>query len=242
MKIKAIFAARILCATFCLFGMSQAVHASVCPSSGGPSVQPRQLYGDRIAFDIFRNDQKVGEHVTTFSQQDGRLLVDSDMSLKVKFLFFTAYRYHYKSTETWCGDRLAILDSQVNDNGDKHEVSAVATPQGLAVTAPSGEMMDSALLMPTTHWNENIVDASKVLNTITGNVNKVIIKDMGEATVSTPDGPREARHYAYTGDLDTEVWYDQLGRWVKLRFKAKDGSTIEYVCHQCGTQGGETSK
>ena len=49
-----------------------------------------------------------------------------------------------------------------------------------------------------------------------------------------------ATRYAYTGDLDNEVWYDDVGRWVKMRFKGRDGSTIDYVCRRC--QGGPAGK
>jgi hypothetical protein len=40
--------------------------------------------------------------------------------------------------------------------------------------------------------------------------------------------------------LNTEVWYDDLGRWVKMRFNGPDGSAIEYVCRRC--QGSDAKK
>ena len=42
-----------------------------------------------------------------------------------------------------------------------------------------------------------------------------------------------ATRYAYSGDLKADVWYDDAGRWVKLRFRGRDGSVIEYVCRRC---------
>ena len=47
----------------------------------------------------------------------------------------------------------------------------------------------------------------------------------------------DATLYRYTGDLDTEVWYDDEGRWVRMRFKAKDGSVITYQCEVCRPSG-----
>jgi hypothetical protein len=58
--------------------------------------------------------------------------------------------------------------------------------------------------------------------------------------VDTERGPVMATRYAYHGDLETEVWYDDFGRWVKMRFAGRDGSTIEYVCTLC--QGGTVGK
>jgi hypothetical protein len=36
-----------------------------------------------------------------------------------------------------------------------------------------------------------------------------------------------AKRYELTGDIDCNIWYRD-GRWVKLRFQASDGSTIDY--------------
>jgi hypothetical protein len=36
-----------------------------------------------------------------------------------------------------------------------------------------------------------------------------------------------ARHYRLQGDLNCELWYGDQ-QWSKLRFAARDGSTIEY--------------
>jgi len=38
-----------------------------------------------------------------------------------------------------------------------------------------------------------------------------------------------ARHYAISGDLQRELWYDAGGRLVKVRFAASDGTDIQYV-------------
>jgi geranylgeranyl diphosphate synthase type II len=51
--------------------------------------------------------------------------------------------------------------------------------------------------------------------------------------VATERGQVPATYYRYTGDLLAELWYDDDGRWVKMRFKGRDGSMIEYVCRRC---------
>ena len=38
----------------------------------------------------------------------------------------------------------------------------------------------------------------------------------------------------YSGDISTLVWYSDHGNWVKMKFKASDGSDIEYKCIECG--------
>ena len=39
----------------------------------------------------------------------------------------------------------------------------------------------------------------------------------------------------YQGHLHLDAWYDISGRWMGMRFKGRDGSTIEYRCRNCNT-------
>ena len=72
-----------------------------------------------------------------------------------------------------------------------------------------------------------------MLNTVTGELNRVEIISRGVETLKSKHGEIIGQRYSYTDDLDTEVWYDQKGRWVGMEFKGKDGSIITYVCQQC---------
>ena len=84
--------------------------------------------------------------------------------------------------------------------------------------------------------------ASKVLNTLTGKMNNVRIEARGQEYVPTEGGDVKAMRYAYTGELETEVWYDQEDRWVKMRFVGKDGVSIDYVCRKCQGPNAEPIK
>ena len=69
----------------------------------------------------------------------------------------------------------------------------------------------------------------------------MVLVGKGREPIPTERGDVVASRYSYTGDLaDTEVWYDDVGRWVKLRFLGRDGTPIEYACRRC--QGGDKAK
>ena len=96
-----------------------------------------------------------------------------------------------------------------------------ATPSGLSMEQTYYEI--PAPILPTDHWNAAVLGNTRVLNTLTGIVNDVRINKLGRTEVATEVGQVSATHYAYTGDLQTEVWYDDAGSWVKMRFKGNDG-------------------
>lgn len=219
--------------TSILTGLAGSIFLLSSPGLAAKDVSPFELYGDRISFTVLRNGKDVGTHDVRFKQTGKNLVVTSRFDLKIRALAINFYKYNYTSIGKWRNGKMVQLDTDVFENGEKTRVQARAKGNGLAVVAPTGPLKIKGSLYPTTHWNPNIVKSSRVFNTITGQANKVRIKSAGKENVPTERGSRPATRYVYSGDLQTEAWYDGKGRWVKLRFKADDGSTIEFVCKRC---------
>ena len=194
---------------------------------------PRSIYGDSLVFKVLRDGTPVGYHRVDFRDQGSDVIVDTKFLVEIDFLFITAYRYKYESTEVWRDGCLAELRAITDDDGDRSSVNATGNGSGLLVTGPDGGVVSAPRLFPTNHWNSGVIGSEKVLNTITGQVDDVQIVDRGASTVTARGETVTAQRFTYTGDLDVDVWYDEEGRWVKMRFE-KDGATIEYVCQQCG--------
>ncbi|MEG3619642.1 DUF6134 family protein [Magnetovibrio sp. PR-2] len=208
------------------------------PFSAWAEIDPVRLYGDTIRFDVVRNGEVVGQHETRFSKVDGKLKVTSNMTLEIFVLVFPVYAFNYASVETWSNNRLRKLDVRVLDGSDTVEVSAIAKNDALLIMGPNGEDVVRTPILSTNHWNAEVLRHDKVLNTLTGRVNMVSIQRGAQETLPLPNGSVKAVRYDYNGDLtDTSVWYDQKGRWVKLQFKARDGSTIHYLCRTCEAEG-----
>ena len=200
-----------------------------------PSTDPLSLYGGPLVFDVLRNDSKVGQHRVSFERAlNGPLQVSVDFRLNVTLLGLTVYRYAYESKAQWCADRLVSLWARQDDDGDRTEVQA-RTENGMTfINGPSGNSEVAAGLFPTNHWNAGVLSQSQVINTLNGDVSQVSISATGRELVEAEGLTIPATGYRYTGDIDTSVWYDDAGRWVKMRFVAKGGSVIEYRCVTCG--------
>ena len=211
-------------------------------TAGGPggyltsaAGDPLELYGDEIRFDVRRNGTLVGSHRVAFNRQGERLSTSTRFEVAVDVLFFTAYRYVYASEAVWTGACLEGLTATTDDNGKESVVRVARSGGKLSVSGPKGTATARRETLPTEHWASAVVGHDAVINTITGRINRVEITPAGAETVKTADGRAvNARRYVYGGELDNEVWYDAEGRWVKMRFPAKDGSSIEYVCVKCG--------
>ena len=197
------------------------------------NANPILLYGNHIDFVVYRNGSKVGYHHVKFSQEDKYLKVDISCEIKINFLFFNAFHFKYNSEARWAGGILEQLQVSVDDDGEKFSMKAVSRGQIVEVESLNGKYNVSRPLFPTNHWHASVLKQISVLNTLTGRMNNVTIVPQGSELISTEKGQIRAVRYKYNGDLENEVWYDAEGRWVKMQFKARDGSIIDYICRQC---------
>ena len=60
-------------------------------------------------------------------------------------------------------------------------------------------------ILPSTHWNAQVIAASRVLNTLDGKIDAIKLEPVGQEFVATGAGPRPATHYRYTGDIQAET-------------------------------------
>lgn len=199
-------------------------------------VDPLALYGPRVAYDILRDGEKVGDHEITFSRRGETLIAETSASIEVPFLFLTGYRFDYQSTSIWEGDLLTSLTARTDDDGELSEVSITRDEQEMSITGPTGTLELDRPLLPTEHWSQSFVQDPQVLNTITGHVNNITTTAIGSAFVPAANGIIRTNRYRLDGDIRLETWYDPAGRWLGMRFAGEDGSTIEYRCRTCPAQ------
>ena len=167
----------------------------------------------RLTFDVIRKGKDIGDYTVTFRGKGGDLDVDlrTDVKVKVPVIGVSAYTFRQQSTETWRGGKLAALSSKTDDNGTPHSISVGATP-----------------LIPASLWSADLLAARQVLNTINGGTDTISVRKLGTESVATGSGSVKAAHYAVSGGLNRELWYAD-GKLVHVRFKADDGSAIDYA-------------
>lgn len=188
---------------------------------------------DELSFEIRRDGRPVGEHSVSFARAGDAIDVHARSEIAVPFLFFTGYRFSYQSRSRWRDGRMEQLDAVTDDNGAVSRVLARREGDRVAVDGPAGRVEAAPDTFVTEHWNSQVLRAPTVLNTITGSINRVDIVSHGPETIEATSGTQKALRFSYTGDLQVTVWYDEAGRWVGLRFLARDGSRIDYVCRHC---------
>ncbi|WP_134682374.1 DUF6134 family protein [Paracoccus ravus] len=168
----------------------------------------------RLSFDVIRKGKDIGDYSLRFQQKGDGLVVNvrTDVAVKVPVIGVSAYRFEQTSTENWSGGKLQSLSSKTNDNGKAHDIHVGPSP-----------------LIPASLWNADIVKSRKVLNTIDSSTDAISVRNLGGESIATGHGKVSATHYALSGGLNRDLWFDGAGQLVHVRFAAEDGSTIDYV-------------
>jgi hypothetical protein len=216
---KTVSTARVVAVLAAAFSFSAlAVVAQAAPPPGG-----------NLDFTVLRNGSEVGRHEMRFRNEADGLKIDIRTNVAVKVAFITAYRFEHEGHEIWQNGRLVRLWSKTNDDGTPHVLDVSAGTGDLSIMADGKQAEKAAVSIPASLWNERIVQQRSILNTLDGSRMNIAVADMGPETVPVKGQPVPARRYAITGDLQRELWYDAQNVLVKVRFKAKDGSDIEYL-------------
>ncbi|WP_104017996.1 DUF6134 family protein [Roseovarius nitratireducens] len=170
--------------------------------------------GGHLEFDVVRKGKDIGDHGYRFNGSDDALTVKvtTDITVKVPIISVTAYRFQHQSVENWSGGTLTSVRSATNDDGTPHQLT----------TGGKG-------VLPASLWNDDILRAGKLLNTIDGSIMSVRVSDMGTEQVTTRRGPVATHHYRLSGDLNRDLWYDAQGNLAHVSFTAEDGTTVTYV-------------
>jgi len=199
--------------------------------SGATQAETRQFL-----FEILRNGKPIGEHQLEIERKDNETRVVAQSTIDVTLLGFTIYRMRYQAEERWDEQGIRDLWVEVDDDGRQMRITGQRRDNQFHWSGIDGR--EQRLSMPvftTNHWNPNVIEADRVLNTLTGQMNQVKIEPVHDGAAKTTRSIAETdlAVYRYNGDLNIQSWYDQEGQWHGLRFKGRDGSDIEYVCRNC---------
>jgi hypothetical protein len=201
---------------------------AVLPSTAGAALPVPP--GDRLGFDVIRNGSRLGMHVLTFERSGDNLAVRVAVELVFKAAFVTLYRYRHRAVETWSGDQVVGLETSTDDDGKKFTVTGRRDSRGLVIEGTAlPRFVAPATASPATHWNRRQLDGPWI-NTQDGKIYRPKVSQQGQDAIPTlAAGSIRANHYALSGDVDLDLWYDGRPIWAGLSFKGKDGSLIRYV-------------
>lgn len=169
----------------------------------------------RLAFQVFRNGSKVGEHVVAFTGDDGARTATTNVTMTVKVGPVPVYKYKHQAIEKWVEGKWVSCDTTTNGNGKVTNVAARQMGAYVQINGPAGAVRGPANALPFSHWNQANF-GKPLFNQQEGKMLKVTCTQVGTG------------HWQVRGEAQIDDYYDAAGNWTGLKGKLEDGSSMEY--------------
>jgi hypothetical protein len=195
-------------------------------SATGAAAAPEP--GTTMVYDIHHEDHGfVGQHRVSFKSEGDDIIVEVENDIVVKVLFITAYRFEALRQERWRDGKMIAYEGATHDDGTDIPLKAHAEGDTLVIEGSGGRAETPLGTFPSHPWNQGILTQRVVMETKTGELLEVQTASAGEETLQVNGRSVKTTRYQMTGALQRELWFDEEGNWVQLRFK-KDGSQITF--------------
>lgn len=179
-----------------------------------------------LSYAIMRNGQQIGQHDVDIATEGPATTVDFRTQIAVKVMFINAYSFGYVGREIWNGDSFVSFQSQTNDNGKPHAVTAAAGIDKTTISADGKSIEAPGNVIPASFWNLAFLNRTAFFHTESGLLLKIGVSDLGIEQITTRMGPKLAHHYRLTGGLERDLWFDQNGVPLRYQLRGSDNSVI----------------
>jgi hypothetical protein len=180
----------------------------------------------------------LGEHVVTVTTVGDERRVAVERHIRVERLWVTVYREDTTTEELW-RDRDLVSFKRETEGSDGSTSLALVARDGTLVYAESGKPTGLPVgTFPTHPWNMLIVEETVLFDTGDGHAVAVATQRGGEEEIVVGGVRAKAQRFEMTGDERRSLWYDALGRLVRMEIHNADGSKVIFTLRQLPQPGG----
>ena len=197
----------------------------------------------KAAFDVIRKNKIIGEHEILFSENNGNLIIETNIDIEVKILFIKAYEFFHKSKEIWKDGSFIKIDGY-SDFEDEREYFILGEVKDdfLFASGMDGELKLDQNIIPSNFWNIDVMYQDEIFDTQKGIVRKLSVKDVGNEIILINNKKIDCTKFilnATTHPKDKDLfpeytlWYSMDNELMKFKFRStKNKKIIEVIRKQ----------
>ena len=197
----------------------------------------------KAVFDVIRKNKIIGEHEILFSENNGNLIIETNIDIEVKILFIKAYEFFHKSKEIWKDGSFIKIDGY-SDFEDEREyfIKGEVKDGFLFASGMDGELELDKNLIPSNFWNIDVMYQDEIFDTQKGIVRKLDVKKVGKELITINKKKinctkfiLNATRHPKDKDLFPEytLWYSKNKELMKFKFKSTiDNKIIKLIRKQ----------
>ena len=183
---------------------------------------------NKLEFDLYRNNQLIGQHVYSFIRDGQNLKVISKINFRIKKLGVTLYKYTANGEENYINGEFDSFSSTTIQN-KKNKFCNIYKKNGFFFIEGSsykGKVPKNSII--GTWWNHSIIESKTQISAVSGRIIEQSVKFIGKENIKIQDNEYTALKFNFSSSdpslskkkkLDTNVWYDEKTLiWLKASF------------------------
>jgi hypothetical protein len=186
---------------------------------------------NKLEFDLFRNNQLIGQHIYVFNRNGRNLTVHSKINFKIKILDITLYRYSSESQENYVDGKFESFSAKTNQNKKKKFSKIYKKENKFFIEGSSykGEAPEDFIV--GSWWNHSITKYGVQISTGSGRIIKQNVNFVAKETIEINNKKYSALKFNFSSKdqslskdkkLNMNVWYDEKTFiWLKASYKKK---------------------
>ena len=190
----------------------------------------------KAVFDVIRKNKIIGEHEILFSENNGNLIIETNIDIEVKILFIKAYEFFHKSKEIWKDGSFIKIDGY-SDFEDEREYFILGEVKDdfLFASGMDGELKLDQNIIPSNFWNIDVMYQDEIFDTQKGIVRKLSVKQVDNEIITINNTKIDCTKFILNAtrhpkdkDLFPEytLWYSKDKELMKFKFRSTIGKKI----------------
>ena len=180
-------------------------------------------------FDIIRKNKVIGSHEIKFTEKNDGLLVETNINIKVKVLFVTAYEFNHQSTETWKNGNFTKIVAH-SDFEDEREyfITGQDNSDSFLASGMDGKLVLDKNILPSNFWNIDVLKQKEIFDTQKGIARIIEVEDLGYEKIEINGDKINCNKFKLNASSNPKdkgpfpeytLWYNKKNELMKFKFK-----------------------
>ena len=183
---------------------------------------------NKATYDIIRKNKVIGNLETEFIRNEKYLIINTKINIKVKVLFFPAYKFNQSSKEIWLDNEFIEFDGHTKfEDNREYYVKGKDSDSNFVASGMDGDLILDKNILPLNYWSKDILLEKEVFDTQKGIVRKISVQKLDDEILKINN--QEIKTEKYLLDATTNpkdkgpfpqytIWYDKKNELIKMKF------------------------
>ncbi len=186
---------------------------------------------NKLIFEIYRNNQFIGEHIYLFNRDGNKLIVKSTLNFEIKKLGITIYKYFSEGIEKYTDGQIDSFSSKTKQNKKERFVNIFKKDNKIFIEGSSYKGEAPKDFVVGTWWNHSLIKSKVQISAISGRIIDQKVKLIAKENLEINGKKFSALRFNFSSSdptlpenkkLNTDIWYDEKTLlWLKAGFKKK---------------------